>query len=117
MTSIRQEIEQLEEGLRQAELGPDPSWFEKHVDDRMLFVSDGKANAPKQQIVQAHTPGKGPKFTRVDMKDMNIIEQDNAAVVTCEGTFEGPQGTQTLKFMRVWVKKTEGWKIVAGAIF
>jgi hypothetical protein len=49
MNSVRQEIEALEERLRPAELGP----------DRQPFCA-------KQKVVEAHRPGKGPKFTRAE---------------------------------------------------
>ena len=117
-STVKSEIEALEEALRQAELGPDPRFFATHLDDQMIFVADGQAAQPKAMIVQAHTPdsGKGQKFTRVEMSEMRIIDQGNAAVVTCKGEFDGPNGTQVLRFMRVWVKKPEGWRIVAGAM-
>lgn len=114
--SVRDEILALEEQLRQAELGPDPAFFAKHLDDAMLFVADGKANQMKQFIVEMHQPGKGQKFTRVEMSDMNIIDHGTAAVVTCKGEFEGPAGRQTLRFMRVWCKKPDGWKIIAASM-
>ena len=114
MSSTKREIEQLEEELMQAELGPEPEFFEKYIDEDMIFVAGGEASKPKRMIVEAH--GKGPKFTRVEMSDMTIIDQGNAAVVTCQGFFEGPQGSHTLKFMRVWAKKEDGWRIVAGAM-
>jgi hypothetical protein len=50
------------------------------------------------------------------MSDMKIIDHGTAAVVTCKGTFEGPQFTGTLKFMRVWLKKRDRWQIIAGSI-
>jgi len=116
MNSVESEIASLEEGLRQAELGPDPEFFEKHVDDKMVFISDGQASQPKAHIVEAHRPGKGQKFTRVEMSDMTILDQGTAAVVTCTGTYESSNGTIVLKFMRVWVRKVDGWKIVAGSM-
>jgi Domain of unknown function (DUF4440) len=70
----------------------------------------------KRKIVEAHRPGSGPKFTRVELRDLQIVDHESAAVVTCKGTYEGPQGSATLKFMRVWVKKNGRWQIVAGSI-
>jgi hypothetical protein len=49
------------------------------------------------------------------MSDMKIIDHGDAAVVTCKGTFEGPQFTGTLKFMPVWLKKRDRWQIIAGS--
>lgn len=116
VTSVQHEIESLEEQLRQAELSPDPAFFEQYIDDEMIFVADGKASRPKQHIVETHRQSKGRKFTRVEMTDMTIIGHGTSAAVTCQGTYEGPQGTHVLKFMRVWAKKPDGWKIVAGSM-
>jgi ketosteroid isomerase-like protein len=115
--SVQDEIAALEEQLRQAELGPDPKFFETHLaDDAVLVSQGGEAAIAKSQIVEAHRPGAGPKFTRVEMSDMTIIDHGTAAVVTCKGVYEGPQGVVTLKFMRVWLKKNNQWQIVAGSI-
>ncbi len=117
MTSnTRQEILDLEERLRAAELAHDPEFFETYLDDHMIMVSKGEASSPKQHIIKAHQPELGTKFTRVVMTDMKVIDHGDSAVVTCKGTYEGPRGVQDLKFMRVWVKKTDGWRIIAGTI-
>jgi len=84
--------------------------------DEAVLVSDGKPAFAKSKVVEAHRPGKSPKFTRVEMTDMQIIEHGSAAVVTCQGTYEGPQSSTKLKFMRVWLKKNDRWQIVAGSI-
>lgn len=115
-TTTRQEIVSLEERLREAELAPDPNFFQEHLDDGMVMVTNGEASSPKAHVVEAHQPGKGTKFNRVEMSDMQIIDHGASAVVTCKGTYEGPKGIQHLKFMRVWVKKAEGWRIVAGTV-
>jgi hypothetical protein len=52
----------------------------------------------------------------VDITDVQIVDHGVAAVVTCTGTFEGPQGTFTLKFLRVWARKDGKWRIVAGSV-
>src|SRR6185369_5663025 len=93
MSSVQKEIEELEEQLRQAELGPDPEFFQTHIDDYMIFVAESKAARPKAMIVEAHRPGKGQKFTRVEMSEMTILDHGSTAVVTCTGTYEGPNGT------------------------
>jgi hypothetical protein len=117
MSTVVAEITQLEQRLRQAELGPDPRFFEEVLDDNLVLVSeDGQPFFAKPKVVDAHQPGTGPKFTRVEMSDMKIIDHGAAAVVTCRGTYEGPKSSVSLKFMRVWLKKNNNWKIVAGSI-
>lgn len=107
------EIRNLEERLRQAELGPDPGFFEAHIADEAVI--DGQHL--KARIVEAHRPGsgKGQKFTNVAMCDFKFVDHTHVVVVTCLGTFEGPAGTQSLRFMRVWLKQRDRWVIVAAS--
>jgi hypothetical protein len=117
MSTVQSEILALEERLRLAELGPDPQFFEEVLaDDAVLVSEDGEPALAKAKIIEAHQPGKRPKFTRVEMSGMRIVDHGMAAVVTCQGTYEGPQSSITLKFMRVWLKKNNRWQIVAGSI-
>jgi hypothetical protein len=117
MSPVETEIAALEERLRLAELGPDPKFFEEALaDDAVIVAQDGRPSLAKSKVVDAHQPGKGPKFTRVEMSDMKILDHGEAAVVTCQGTYEGPQFSSTLKFMRVWLKKNNRWQIVAGSV-
>jgi hypothetical protein len=110
-------IADLEERVRHAELGPDPKFFEEVLDDNVVLVSeDGQPFLAKPKVGAAHQPGSAPKFTRVEMTDMKIIDHGTAAVVTCRGTYESPNSNFSLKFMRVWLKKNNRWKIVAGSI-
>jgi ketosteroid isomerase-like protein len=115
--SIRAEIQELEERLRQAELGPDPAFFESALADDVVLVDErGKPSLAKSKVVEAHRPGGPTNFTRVEMRDLQLVEHGVAAVVTCEGTFEGSRGSATLRFMRVWLKKADGWQIVAASV-
>jgi hypothetical protein len=114
---VRSELEVIEERLRQAELGPDPTFFEEALADDAVFVSNGDPAFDKRQVVEAHRPGNGPKFTSVEMTDMRIVEHGPAAaVVTGKGTYEAPGGTFTLKFMRLWLKTNDRWQIVAASV-
>ena len=116
MPSTHDEITALEERLRQAELGPDPQFFEEALADDAVLVSQEGAGSAKAKVVDAHRPGKGHKFTRVEMSDLQIVDHGAAAVVTCQGTYQSAQGTFTLKFMRVWLKKNDRWQIVAASV-
>lgn len=111
-----EEITALENQLREAELGPDPAFFEKALADDMVIIANGEPAFAKKKIVAAHQPGAGPKFTTVAMSNLKIIDHGVAAVVTCDGTFEGPQGKNQLKFMRVWAKKNGTWQIITGTV-
>jgi hypothetical protein len=113
--STREEIMHLEERLRQAELTPDPTFFEEHLADDAVL--DGQQL--KAKVVEAHRPGSGTgqKFTKVEMRYETFVEQGPVVVLTCEGHYEGPQFTGTLKFMRVWLKQDGRWQIIAGSTY
>ena len=109
--SVKAEIMALEEKLRIAELGPDPKFFEEHLHDDVML--DGQKL--KSKVVEAHRPQSQHKFDKVTMSDFEIIEYDNAAVVKCTGHYEGAKWSGSMKFMRVWLKTENGWKIIAGS--
>ena len=60
-------------------------------------------------------PARGENFTKVDMQYGTFVEHGPAVVLTCEGHYEGPQFTGTIKFMRVWLKRDGRWQIIAGS--
>ena len=111
MNSIEQ-IKELENRLRLAELGPDPEFFAQVLADDAVL--DGQL--AKAQVVEAHRPDKGAKFTKVEMSDFQFVDHGTAVVVTCSGTYAGAQWSGTLKFMRVWLNKDGKWQIIAGSI-
>lgn len=111
MTSL-DEIKSLESRLIQAELGPDPKFFEEILSDDAIL--DGvKAKA---RVVAAHQPGGSAKFTRVEMSEFEYIAHGaDVVVVTCKGVYEGPKTSASLKFMRVWHRRDGRWWIIAGS--
>jgi hypothetical protein len=110
MSAINEIIE-LEERLRRAELGPDPAFFEEYLADDAVL--DGQQL--KAKVVEAHRPGSGkPKFDTVEMSNFRFVEHGPAVVVTCRGGYAGPQFTGTIEFMRVWLKEDGRWRIIAG---
>jgi hypothetical protein len=110
MSNSIEEIKKLEQRLIEAELGPDPEFFEQVLADDALL--DGQRM--KSKVVEAHRPGKGPKFTKVEMSDFEYVDHGTAVVVLCKGSYEGPQWSGSLKFMRVWHKRDGRWQIIAG---
>jgi hypothetical protein len=107
--SALDEIKALEERLRLAELGPDPSFFQEFLaEDAVLDRQRLKA-----KVVEAHQPGSGPKFTEVEMSDFKFVDHGNAVVLTCKGRYTTEEQSFELSFMRVWLKTPDGWRIIA----
>jgi hypothetical protein len=111
--SVHDEIMALEEQLRQAELGPDPAFFERRLADDAVL--DGQLQ--KAKVVAAHQPSGSAKFTKVEMSDFQLLEHGPAVVVTCTGVYDGPKATHTLNFMRVWLKQAGQWQIIAASVW
>ena len=109
--TVRDEVLALEESLRQAELGPDPSFFERYLADDAVL--DGQRL--KAKVVAAHQPGGSAKFTGVEMSNVEVVEHGPAVVVTCDGDYHAVNATHRLRFMRVWLKTSAGWQIIAGS--
>ncbi|MBV8489514.1 MAG: nuclear transport factor 2 family protein [Candidatus Eremiobacteraeota bacterium] len=110
------EIAALEETLRLAELGPDPDVFDRLLAADVVLVNHAGGRVERAQVIDAHRPGAKPQFTRVEMRDTNIVEQGDAAIVTCTGEYENKYGVATLKFLRVWLRRNDRWQIVAASI-
>ena len=110
--SAHAEILALEEELRLAELGPDPTFFERVLADDAVL--DGQR--AKGKVVAAHQPGGPAKFSKVAMSDFQLVDHGAAVVVTCTGVYTAPSAVHTLRFMRVWLKKPSGWQIIAGSV-
>jgi len=65
MGFVTKEIMDLEEGLRQAELGPDASFFEDKLAPDVVLTSETGDPLPREKVIEAHSPNSGaPKFTR-----------------------------------------------------
>ena len=117
MSRTTTEISALEERLRQAELGPDAKTFDELLADHVILLSQDGQGFTKAKVVEAHQPGKGQKFTRVDMREMNMIDYGDTAVVTCQGDYESAKWKGSLRFLRVWHKLDGGWRIIAASVF
>jgi ketosteroid isomerase-like protein len=116
MSSVQDEIAAIEERLRTAELRPDPDFFESVIADDAVLVSQDGVRLSRPSLIDAHRESSGANLTRVEMRDLTIVDHGDAAVVTCEGTFESPRGRSTQHFMRVWLKKDGRWQIVAASV-
>ena len=110
MSSI-DEVRELENQLREAELGPDPAFFDRVISDDALL--DGARAKPR--VLAAHQPGRGPKFTKVEMSEFDFVDHGTAVVVTCKGTYESAQWSGNIRFMRVWLKRDGLWQIIAAS--
>ena len=117
-TAVQDEIAELEDRLRLAELGPDPTFFENTLSDDVVLTQNGNLTLTKQQVVDGHQPRGGPKFIDVQTRDLRVADHGDTAIATCEGLFTTPdRKTLSLKILRVWHKRADCWQIIAASIF
>jgi hypothetical protein len=91
MIKVNLKLQRSKSGFAWQNWGRIPIALKKHWPMRLC-----SSLRSKQRIVEAHRPGQGPKFFRVEMSDMSIIGHGTAVVVTCKGRYGGPQFSGTL---------------------
>ena len=116
MQSVETQIQTLEERLRLAQLRCDQAALDELLDDRMLLLSDGQPFFAKTRLMEMYAPGSGKHFTSVQWKNTKIINFGQAAVVICRGEYIAEQFRISLEFMRLWLHKSDQWKLIAGTI-
>jgi hypothetical protein len=109
----REEIMHLEERLRQAELGPDPPSSRSIWRTMSSWMGCSSRRESSKRTARLRQGAEG--LRRSTWKYGTFVEHGPAVVLTCEGHYEGPQFTGTIKFMRVWLKRDGRWQIIAGS--
>ncbi len=116
MTSTTEnEIRELEEKLKQADIVADPDLLDEVLVDGFFFTAQDGRVFTKEQVLQAHRPAGARKFTTYETSDLRIAEFGNGAVVTVRVDL-ATNGTQVaLLFTRFWLKRDGRWQIVGGS--
>ncbi len=108
-----EEIEALEERLRQAMLNSDIYTLDELIADDLLFTLPTGLVIDKQTDLEAHRSGI-QKFIRIKIDDRQIHHYSDWAVVTLKAEMTAKVFSGTYRFTRVWVKRQNRWEIVAG---
>jgi hypothetical protein len=118
VSRIRAEVAAYEERLRLAELGLDFAALTELLSDNTVHVEpNGTMSVGREKVLDVHRREKQPPFTIVQRTNMVIVDHgEHAAVVTCKGVYVRDGRTTILKFVRVWVKRGNHWRIVAATV-
>jgi ketosteroid isomerase-like protein len=115
--SIDDEILTCEGELRQAQLTGDVAVLDRLLDDCLLFTGIDGALASKQDDLSLHRSGR-LRITKLDPLDRHMLHLGDISVVSvgmaAAAIMDGTPVSATLRYTRVWHKRPEGWRVVAG---
>ncbi len=115
--SIDDEILACEAELRRAQLAADVAALDRLLDDVLVFTNIDGTLASKADDLSAHRSGR-LRITRMDPSDRRMLHLGTTSVVSvrmnAEAIMNGVPVTATLRYTRIWHKRTEGWRLVAG---
>jgi ketosteroid isomerase-like protein len=108
-----------ERAIRAAQLAGDVDALDQLIDDELVFTGpDGNVHS-KQDDLAAHRAGV-VRITRLDPSEEHIQELGDVAVVSVRmdmaGTVNGAAFAGPFRYTRVWVRRSDSWRIVAGHV-
>jgi ketosteroid isomerase-like protein len=115
--TIDDEILACEAQLREAQLTGDIAALDRLLDDILLFTNLDGALASKNDDLSLHRSGR-MRIVRMDPGDRRLLHLGETSVVSvrmnAEAIMNGAPVSATLRYTRVWQKRTDGWRLVAG---
>ncbi|MBN2011900.1 nuclear transport factor 2 family protein [candidate division KSB1 bacterium] len=113
---LNSEIQQLEERLLQAMRLGELSFLGKIFSRKYIFLGSDGSTWGKERLMEDFC-NPNFKLSKIDVHNRLIFMHDNSAIVTGISTIEGKIDKTPLtgkyRFMRVWNKENDGWKIIA----
>jgi len=111
------EILACEAELRLAQLNSDVAVLDRLLDDSLMFTSIDGTLASKSDDLSLHRSGR-LRIIRMDPSDRHLLHLGATSVVSvrmnAEAIMNDVPVTATLRYTRIWHKRTEGWRLVAG---
>lgn len=111
------EIVACEESLRKAQLTSDVGILDRLVDDGLLFSSFDGTIIRKEDDLEFHRCGRN-KITKMDVIDRQMVHLGDTSVVSvlmdAEASIDGVPSATKMRYTRVWHKRENGWRLVAG---
>jgi ketosteroid isomerase-like protein len=113
----KQQVEQLEEQWRVAQLNGDVATMDKLLSDDYIGISlNGQVNTKAQQLERTRT--QRIALTRIDLSDMKVKFIGSIAIVTSRADVEGTSDSASIKgvyrYTRVYQRLSSGaWKITS----
>ncbi len=112
-----EEILAREAELREAQLTSDVSVLDRLLDDQLVFTGLDGSLVTKSDDLSLHRSGR-LRITRMDPLEHRILHLGSTSVVSVRmnsaAVVEGVPVTAVLRYTRVWHKRAEEWRLVAG---
>lgn len=116
---VQEEIMVLENELRQAQLSSDATVLERLIDDALVFTAIDGSIASKQDDLDLHRSGHF-RISRMEPREWHVLPLPGLVVVNvlmdAQASIAGELKTGLLRYTRVWYRRQEGWRIVAGHV-
>jgi hypothetical protein len=117
MLAMKQEIIELEEEIRLAQLSQNVEFFEEILSDDFQFVTPQGKIVTKHEDIAQYKSGH-LKMTAVEVSEQSVNVYGSSAVVRFKVKFEGQAGeysfSTSMYITRFYSKHTGTWKMVAG---
>lgn len=114
---MKDEIVEIEEAVRKAQLAHDTEYFEEILADDFQFVTPQGEIVTKSEDIAQYKSGH-LKMEKVEVRDRVINLYGTTAVVRFQVRFVGQAGKYSfsthMRFTRVYSKISNNWKMVAG---
>ena len=115
-----QDIEDLEERLRRAQLDADVAALDELINDDLLFTGPDGELATKAQDLAAHRSGI-VRFREHHPEQLRIRRvSDNVAVTALRTRLvvevQGKKLGGTFRYTRIWVRENGRWQVVGGHV-
>jgi ketosteroid isomerase-like protein len=115
--SIDEEILACEGELREAQLSGDVGTLDRLLDDGLMFTSYDGRLVSKSDDLSLHKSGR-LRITRMEPGDRHMLHLGETSVVSvlmkAAAVLDGVPVTANMRYTRVWHKRPEGWRVVAG---
>lgn len=115
--NLDSEILVYEGELRAAQLASDVEALDRLLDDALVFTSFDGTLASKADDLAMHRSGR-MRITRMEPMERRMLHLGQTSVVNVKmdaaALIDGAPIEAVLRYTRVWHKRDEGWRVVAG---
>lgn len=113
------QIQEYEERLRLAMLRSDVAELDALIDDDLLFIGLEGGIYTKADDIRLHRSGL-QRMSQADWHEVQVRSYGSTCVtaVTAElsGTFMGEPFSGLFRYLRTWVEREAGWRVVSGSV-
>ena len=112
-------IIEYEERLRLAQLKSDVDELSQLLDDELVFTYLDGSLVRKEDDLNLHKSSDF-QITKMEVIDRKIVTFDNTVVVNvlmdASAVFGEDTQNEEIRYIRVWHKFTDGWRIISGSM-